>query len=60
MAAAVGLLGLGAVIAQFGLIDLIAKGYGMITYGYLAVFVLPVLTWGIVLIRRRRAGAQTA
>ena len=60
VAAALGLLGLGAVIAQFGLTDLIARGYGMITYGYLAVFVLPVLTWGIVLIRRRRADAQTA
>jgi len=60
VAAALGLLGLGAVIARFGLIDLIAKGYGMITYGYLAVFVLPVLTWGIVLIRRQRASAQNA
>ena len=60
VAAALGLLGLGAVIAQFGLTQLIAKGYGMITYGYLAVFVLPVLTWGIVLIRRQRAAAQTA
>lgn len=60
VAAALGLLGLGAVIAQFGLIDLIAKGYGMITYGYLAVFVVPVLTWGIVLIRRERGAARNA
>ena len=60
VAAAVVLLGLGALIAQFGLTELIASGYGMITYGYLAVFVLPVLTWGIVLIRRQRAGAQNA
>lgn len=60
VAAALGLLGLGAVIAQFGLIDLIAKGYGMITYGYLAVFVVPVLTRGIVLIRHRREAAQNA
>ena len=59
-AAALGLLGVGAAIAQFGLTDLIAKGYGMITYGYLAVFVLPVLTRGIVLIRHRRAAAQNA
>ena len=52
--------GLGAVIARFGLIDLIAKGYGMITYGYLAVFVVPVLTRGIVLVRRVRAAARDA
>lgn len=60
VAAALGLLGLGAAVAQFGLIGLIAKGYGLITYGYLLVFVLPVLTRGVVLIRRRRAGAQNA
>ena len=58
--AAVGMLGLGAVIAQFGLIPLIAQGYGLITWGYLFVFVLPVLTRGVVLIRRQRGGAQTA
>ena len=58
--AALGMLGLGAVIAQFGLISLIAKGYGYITYGYLAVFVVPVLTWGVVLIRRQREGGQSA
>lgn len=58
--AALGLLGLGAIIAQFGLIPLVASGYGMITYGYLAVFVLPILTWGIVLIRRQRAATQNA
>ena len=57
--AAVGMLGLGAVIAQFGLIPLIAQGYGLITWGYLFVFVLPVLTWGIYLICRHDS-AQTA
>ncbi len=58
--AAVGMLGLGAVIAQFGLIPLIAQGYGLITWGYLAVFVVPVLTRGIYLIIRRPGSAQTA
>ena len=58
--AAVAMLGLGALIAQFGLTSLIAQGYGWITYGYLAVFVLPVLTWGRILIRRQREAAGTA
>lgn len=52
---ATGILALGALIAQFGLISLIARGYGALTYGYLLVFVLPILTWGTVLIRRARA-----
>jgi len=58
--AALGMLGLGAAIARFGLIPLVARGYGYITYGYLAVFVVPVLTRGIVLIHRHRGGAQSA
>ena len=56
-AAATGMLALGALLAQFGLIPLIGIGYRYISYGYLAVFVLPVLTWGIVLIRRERRAA---
>jgi uncharacterized membrane protein YkvI len=35
-----------------GLAGLIAKGYGTITYGFLLVFVLPLLTWGVYLIWR--------
>lgn len=30
-----------------GLTTLIAEGYGTITWGFLLVFVLPVLTWGV-------------
>lgn len=56
--AAVGMLALGALIAQVGLIPLIGVGYRYISYGYLAVFVLPVLTWGLVLIGRERRGAN--
>jgi uncharacterized membrane protein YkvI len=40
-------LTLAAIVAQFGLIDLIAKGYGTITYGFWAVFLIPVLTVGL-------------
>ncbi len=43
----VGLLAGGALIAQFGLIDLIARGYGTMTWVFLAVYVLPVLTIGV-------------
>lgn len=55
---AIGILTLGALIAQFGLTPLIAQGYGFLTYGYLLVFVLPILTWGIFLIWRERASGD--
>ncbi len=42
----VGLLAAGAGVAQFGLIDLIARGYGTMTWIFLAVYVAPVLTVG--------------
>ena len=47
LAVAVGLLAIGALTAQFGLIDLIAKGYGTITYGFWIVYLLPVFTLGV-------------
>jgi uncharacterized membrane protein YkvI len=43
---AVLLLGLTSFLARFGLIDLIAKGYGTIAWGFLFLFVIPVLTFG--------------
>ena len=30
-----------------GLIGLIAKGYGVITWGYWIIFVIPILTIGV-------------
>lgn len=47
-----GLLLAGAVIAQTGLKDLIAKGYGTITWGFLLVYVIPILTLGLLKMRR--------
>ena len=35
-----------------GLTALVARGYGTITWGFLLVFVLPLLTYGVWLIRR--------
>ncbi|WP_409228955.1 YkvI family membrane protein [Gudongella sp. SC589] len=43
----IGLLALGVFIAQFGLIGLIAQGYGTITWGFLVFYVIPVVTIGI-------------
>jgi len=37
----------------FGLVSLIANGYGMLTFGFIAVFVLPVLTVGFYKIIKR-------
>ena len=45
------LLAVGVFIAQFGLIGLIAKGYGTITWGFFIFYVIPILTLGIVKIR---------
>jgi uncharacterized membrane protein YkvI len=33
-----------------GLSNLVARGYGTITWGFLLVFVLPLLTYGVWLI----------
>ena len=44
---AVSLLTIGTLLAQFGLINLIAKGYGTITWVFLVVILLPLLTVGV-------------
>jgi uncharacterized membrane protein YkvI len=41
------LLIIGAIIAQYGLIGLIAKGYGTITWGFFIFYVVPVCTIGV-------------
>jgi uncharacterized membrane protein YkvI len=46
-ATAIVLLVTGALLAQFGLIGLIARGYGTLTWLFLVIFVIPVLTWGV-------------
>lgn len=46
-ALAVVLLVLGTGLARFGLIDLIARGYGTLTWAFIVVFVAPVLTLGV-------------
>ena len=44
---AVGLTLLGVAVSTFGLTGLIAKGYGTICWGFLIVYVIPMLTLGI-------------
>ena len=44
---AVGLTLLGVAVSTFGLTGLIAKGYGTICWGFLIVYVIPMLTIGI-------------
>jgi uncharacterized membrane protein YkvI len=55
---AVGLLVAGALLAQVGLIDLIAKGYGTLTWLFLFIFVIPVLTWGIWKVKLQQGGSR--
>lgn len=43
---AVGGLLISAILGQFGIIDLIAKGYGTLGWGFLIVFILPLVTIG--------------
>ena len=45
--AAILLLGCSMLLARFGLVDLIANGYGTLTWFFLAVYVIPVLTLGV-------------
>jgi uncharacterized membrane protein YkvI len=44
---AIGLTLLGVAVSTFGLTGLIAKGYGTICWGFLIVYVVPMLTVGI-------------
>jgi uncharacterized membrane protein YkvI len=44
---AVVLLLVAFLLARFGLINLIAKGYGTVAWGFLLLFVVPVLTVGV-------------
>jgi uncharacterized membrane protein YkvI len=53
-AVAIGLLVLGAALSSAGLVDLIARGYGTLTWYFLAVFVLPVLVLGPLKLRAPR------
>jgi uncharacterized membrane protein YkvI len=46
-AVALTFLGIGTALSQFGLIGLIARGYGTLTIAIIAVYVVPILTRGL-------------
>lgn len=53
-AVAIAILFVAVVLADaIGLTSLVAQGYGTITWGFLLVYVLPLLTYGVWLIMRR-------
>ena len=49
---AVGLTVMSIIVSSFGLIPLIAKGYGPICWGFLILFAIPILTIGIYKIKQ--------
>jgi uncharacterized membrane protein YkvI len=51
---------LSAGLATFGIIRLIADGYGTIAWGFFAVYMLPIMTYGVYLIWRNAALPATA
>lgn len=51
---AIGLLLIGLALSAFGLIRLVARGYGTASYGVFIVFVFPMLTLGLYKIIRER------
>ncbi len=59
-ALAAGGIALSASLATFGIIALIAEGYGMLAWGAFAVYVLPVLSVGVWMIRRADRDAAGA
>jgi uncharacterized membrane protein YkvI len=58
-AIAVALLAVATGLASFGIIDLVAKGYGALAWGYILLLALPLLTVGVWRIAKGR-GAERA
>ncbi len=50
---AIVLLLIGVGISTFGLINLIAKGYGSISWGFFVVYIIPLMTLGLYKIRNK-------
>ncbi len=59
-AVGLGLLTIAGILSSFGLIDLIARGYGTITIGFIVVYVIPVLTLGVWRMRGATEAAASA
>jgi uncharacterized membrane protein YkvI len=46
-AIALSLLGVAAYLGQLGVVALIGEGYGTLSWGFLLVYILPLLLWGL-------------
>ena len=44
---ALGLLLLGLALSTFGLVQLVAQGYGAVSWGFLVVYIVPLMTLGL-------------
>jgi uncharacterized membrane protein YkvI len=51
----VAVLAIATGLATFGIIDLVAKGYGLLAWGYIVLLAVPLLTVGVWRILRERA-----
>ena len=60
MALTIGLVIMGIAISQFGLLALIAKGYGTITWGFFFIYVIPVMTIGIYKVNKEMKRRKSA
>jgi uncharacterized membrane protein YkvI len=54
---ATAVLGVATLLARFGIIDLVARGYGVLAWGFIVLLALPLLTVGVWRITRGAAGA---
>ncbi|MYH09963.1 MAG: hypothetical protein F4012_05990 [Gemmatimonadales bacterium] len=55
---AVLLLILASLLSRFGIIDLIATGYGALSWAFLFIFVLPLLTIGMYRLHQGETGGR--
>jgi uncharacterized membrane protein YkvI len=53
-------IGASALLGSFGIIALIARGYGTISWGFFLVYVLPVTTWGLYRVARHGSTSPSA
>lgn len=52
-------LGVALSLTPLGLMNLIANGYGTITWGFIVLYVIPILTLGVWMLRRAGRGGST-
>ncbi len=58
VAVAAVILGIALSLTPLGLVDLIARGYGTITWGFVLFYVIPVLTIGVWMVTRASAARE--